>query len=130
MECVWTTVCQFCRRWMAQLFLVWVCPQCHAVGCWRQYQPVSVGWYCVSIIARLWEFCGKCSNIVGMVNGFPKGLYFKFLLHNGGISTIRRPHQPFQEQLLESRFLKFVFLMINNKVAYFFVYWTMKCPLV
>lgn len=27
-------------------------------------------------------------------------------------------------------FLKFVFLMINNKVAYFFVYWIMKCPLV
>lgn len=60
---------------------------------------------------------GVCSNLGDTAKLFAKVFILKLLLHNGGISTIPQP-QTFLGADGRIPFLKFVLLVLNNKIGY------------
>lgn len=130
--CACTTICQFCCYWMSQLFrglnamLLWRCVLGENIHVFSS-RLISCRYNCwiTEIYWGMFRFSKYCQIV------FSKCLYLKLPLCNGGWDF---HHTTTSSTLLGATgripFLKFVFLMINNKIGYFYVYWIMKCPLV
>lgn len=66
-----------------------------------------------------WIFSEVCSNLVDIAKWSAKVFILKMLLHSRGVSTHTTASSTFLGADGRIPFLKFLLLMINNKIGYF-----------